>query len=503
MLPLPEKVAPLLPIPSQALLFSLSFFWWRCPHRSVPEQSPQTRDIHFDPFRDPGKFSQLQAAPVTQWESILNTPATPGQQQQFAAMQRACHASGKDTDWTLLQSSLHAARQQQPAPLFVTLSGDLTVHKFACRFYRMDPHGSRAQYVSFAVKTASFVALELKRAFPHSPVYVALGNNDSSCGDYRETPGSLYLRGVARAVAADAGAADRAVILREFPREGDYDIPLPAPMQHSRLIVLQDIFQSSDYRACDGKTDPAAAHEQVRWLERHLAQASAHHESVWVMAHIPPGVSIYPTIESHRNVCGGEAPVMFDSDSSLADALVRYANIVRLVIMGHTHDDELRLLKPAGAPLRSDGHDEIPVKLTPSITPLHGNYPAFMVASVDPVSATLQNYSVFVASNKTGKHADWSREYQWSAAYGMPDFSAASVAQLVARFQADQHGSSPVSRDYQQWFAAGEGKTMGPLLGFFWPSYACSLAHAHPVGFKACLCGGSMPASHEALEKKK
>jgi len=446
-------------------------------------------DIHFDPFHDPGKFKQLQAAPVSRWASILDAAPAPGQARQFAAMQSACNASGVDTDWTLLKSSLEAASQRQPSPLFVTLSGDLTVHQFSCRFHRMDPSGSDTAYIDFAVKTASFVALELKRTFPHSPVYIALGNNDSSCGDYRESPGSLYFQGMAKAVAMDAGRAGRTEILSEFPHQGDYDVPLPSPMEHTRLIVLQDIFQSSNYSACDGKPDPSAAKQQVQWLLHRLAVARAHGEHVWVMSHIPPGVFVYQTIKAHRNVCGGQAPEMFYSSGAMADTLEKFAGTVRLVIMGHTHDDEVRLLKPANAALTGSGSGEIPVKLVPSITPLHGNNPAFVTGKVNARTATLMDYTVWVASNKTGAGTQWKPEYTWSKAYDLPDFSAASVAKLVMRLQDDRHGSSAASRDYEQWFAPGEGKTMGMLLRLFWPSYACSLGHMHAAGYRQCLCG--------------
>jgi sphingomyelin phosphodiesterase acid-like 3 len=448
-------------------------------------------DIHFDPFHDPGKFRQLQAAPLSRWASILNAPPTPGQAKQFREMQSACHASGVDTDWALLQSSLSAASRRQPSPLFVTLSGDLTVHQFGCRFHRMDPNGSGAAYIKFAVKTASFVALELKHAFPHSPVYISLGNNDSSCGDYRESPDSLYFQGMAHAIAADAGPVGRVRILREFPHLGDYDISLPAPMQHTRMIVLQDIFQSSNYSACNGKPDASAAQRQVRWLSHRLALAKAHGEHVWVMSHIPPGVFFYQTLKARRNVCTGQAPVMFYSSDALANTLEEYAGTVRLVLMGHTHNDEVRLLKPAGAAFAGDGAGEIPVKLTPSITPVHGNYPAFITGTVNPRTATLMDYTVSAASNKTGIDTHWKTEYTWSEAYGLPDFSAASVASLVARMQGDIHGSGAASRDYEQWFAAGEGNTMGVLLRLFWPSYVCSLGHMHAAGYRQCVCGGS------------
>lgn len=483
-----------------ALLFILA--------TNLPAQTkmhpPSTRsvvmfsDIHFDPFHDPGKFEQLQAAPVSEWASILNAPASADQAQQFAALQQTCHAHRADTDWPLLTASLHAAQQEQPDPFFVTLSGDLTVHEFSCRFHHMDPDGDATAYMAFAAKTAGFVALQLRQAFPHSPIYISMGNNDSSCGDYRESPDSQYLGDVAKAVAADANSYDRAAILSEFPHEGDYDIPLPGPMQHTRLIVLQDIFQSSNYRSCGNKPDPAAAQQQVAWLQHHLAEAHAHGDHVWVMSHIPPGVDVYQTVKSRRNVCGGQSPDMYFTSEALANTLVQYAGEVRLVILGHTHDDELRLLKPADVPLTDDAGREIPVKLVPSITPVHGNNPAFIVARVNPATATLEDYTVFAASKQSGIGTHWSREYTWSTAYGLPDFSAASVAKLVARFQSDKHSVSALSRDYQNWFAVDESHTQGLLLRFFWPSYACSLSHVHANGFRQCVCGSTATGNEPA-----
>lgn len=446
-------------------------------------------DIHFDPWHDPAHFRQLEAAPVSEWAAILSEPASPDQPQRFAALQKACGAHGVDTDWTLFASSLVAMQRAEPRPAFLTLSGDLTVHEFRCRFEQLDPQGSETAYVAYAAKVASFVAYELKHAYPQTPIYIGLGNNDSSCGDYRESVGSAYLRRVAVAVANAAPRVDRAVILREFPAEGDYDVPLPAPFQHTRLIVLQDIFEASNYSNCENQPDPEAGAEQIAWLGRHLAAARAHGDRVWIMSHIPPGINVYQTIRSNPNVCSQSAPAMFLRSNELVETLLRYAGEIKFAIFAHTHNDELRLLAPPGALMHGSG--AIPVKLVPSITPVHGNNPAFMVAEVDPATAIVKDYTIVVANNQTGQDTRWNPEYSWSTAYGLPDFSAASVAKLITAFEQDPHSESTASHDYQQWFYAGRGRVPAILLRFFWPAYTCSLDHMSAAPYRQCVCGSA------------
>ena len=143
-------------------------------------------DIHFDPFHDPARFDRLRSAPVTQWQQIFSEPDAPTQAADFSGLMDKCKARGVDTPWTLLQSTLAAAHAQSPHPLFVTVSGDLLVHKFDCRFHALAHDSSEAEYSSFAAKTIAYVASELRRAFPATPLYLALGNNDAGCGDYRE-----------------------------------------------------------------------------------------------------------------------------------------------------------------------------------------------------------------------------------------------------------------------------------------------------------------------------
>ena len=270
-------------------------------------------DIHFDPFHDPAKFALLRTAAVSDWARVLSAPDSPTQAGDFAALQKTCKAKGVDTDWPLLASSLKAAQHEQNAPLFVTLSGDLMAHGFECRFQTLAHNGGPAinpdAYAPFAEKTVAFVALQLRLAFPHVPVYLALGNNDSGCGDYHETPGSGFLREVAKSVAQDVPPNERASVLRVFPEQGDYAVALPQPMQHTQLIVLQDIFQSSRYKTCGGAADSAAAKTQIAWLAQQLAEARNSGKQTWVMAHIPPGIDAYSTFR-HGTISAQATPLL-------------------------------------------------------------------------------------------------------------------------------------------------------------------------------------------------
>ena len=399
-------------------------------------------------------------------------------------------------------STLHAAHQQQPHPLLVTISGDLLVHQFDCRFHNLTPHATEAEYSAFAAKTVAFIALQLRETFPHTPIYFALGNNDSGCDDYREDPGSDFLH--ANAANFSAGVlshANRSAILDEFPHLGDYTVTLPAPIRNTRLIVLQDIFESRRYTTCSGTSASDAAAQQIDWLRAQLTAARAAHAHVWIMAHIPPGIDAYSTFTSRRNVCTGQPPVMFLASDALATTLADFPDVIRLALFGHTHMDEFRTITtPDGT---------IPVKLVPSVTPVNGNDPAFTLAQIDPSTATLKDYTVYSASTQTGgvdawdnKDAAWSKEYRYSTTYHLPDLSGASLQKLTTSFIDDKSGSTEASHAYQEFFFVGDpGASKGikatknaAAMKLVWPAYACAITHADAAAFRSCACPASLNA---------
>ena len=232
-------------------------------------------DIHFDPFHDPARAQQLVDAPVGQWSSILSAPPSPNQQQAFAGLQQTCHARGVDTPYALLHSSLQAMRSQQPDAKFMTVSGDLIAHSFSCRYTTLLPGSTQSDYQAFVLKTLSFVMGELRAAFPGVPVYVALGNNDTACGDYRLDTGSDFLVQAGRIVAKGLPHSQQQQALKAFAKGGYYSLTMATAHAGYAPHRRQRHFSSPKYSTCAGRPDFAAATAEMTWLQEQLAAGAA------------------------------------------------------------------------------------------------------------------------------------------------------------------------------------------------------------------------------------
>jgi sphingomyelin phosphodiesterase acid-like 3 len=442
-------------------------------------------DIHFDPFHDPSKVRDLAAVPVSAWLRILGSPPSPNQQQAFEAIQQACHARGVDTPLPLFQSSLEAMRARQPDAKFMMVSGDLIAHAFTCRYSTVFPNAKPGDYQAFVLKTLSFVVGELRSAFQGMPVYVALGNNDTSCGDYKLDAGSGFLAEAGKIVAEGLPKSQRQQALKEFGAGGYYEVAMAEPMLGTRLIVVNDLFMSGKYTTCDGKPDTATATAQLSWLAQQLGDARAAEQKVWLMGHIPPGIDPYSTISTFRDVCGGKAPASFLASDKMAGQLVKYADVVRLGIFAHTHMDELRLLEPEPTDPQAAASHQIAIKLVSSISPVDGNTPTFTIARVDPSSAMLKDYDVVEASNQTGIDTHWTTEYNYKQTYHEPQFSPSTVSELIGKFKADRGAKTAESQAYlRDYFVSDMSHQLIP----FWPEYVCALDHYSVKGFAACFC---------------
>jgi sphingomyelin phosphodiesterase acid-like 3 len=445
-------------------------------------------DLHLDPFHDPAKVPLLVKAPVERWESILGSPDSPTQQADFAAIQSVCGKRGVDTPYALFSSSLRAAKADAPDAKFVTVSGDLLVHTLDCRYriaMKLPPAAGDDESVSaeFAEKTTVFVMKQLESVFAGIPVYLALGNNDSRCNHNRLDMHDAYLRATAQAAIdglVGISEPERKQALATYESAGYYAVTMAAPMKKTRLLVLDDIYMMTKFATCEADDkDQRGAQEQMAWLAKELDGARQRGERVWVLGHIPPEVDLKGSLGKGLAMCLGGGAEMYLSSDALESTLTSHADVVRLAIFGHTHTDELHLLgtKEAG----------IPMKVVASVTPVDGNLPSFTVGKVAPASATLTDYTVYVASNKTGEGTTWAKEYGFDETYHAPSFTARSLDDLIGRFHADSEGTGAESQAYQHHFYKGETRSLpGPL----WQGYVCSLSHPTSDGFAACVCGG-------------
>jgi sphingomyelin phosphodiesterase acid-like 3 len=223
----------------------------------------------------------------------------------------------------------------------------------------------------------------------------------------------------------------------------------------------------------------------MTWLQEQLAEARRTRQKVWVMGHIPPGVDPYSTVAKFKDICGKEAPVLFLSSDKLADVMIEYGDVIRLGIFAHSHMDEMRLLGPEGSDPRASIEPGVAIKLVPSISPVDGNNPSFLVARVNRVSAVLQNYEVIAASNQTGIATLWSREYDYAQAYHEAQFSPSTVKKLIAKFEDDRGAKTEASQEYlRDYYVGDRSAQLKPL----WPLYVCALANHTAKAYAACAC---------------
>jgi sphingomyelin phosphodiesterase acid-like 3 len=441
-------------------------------------------DIHFEPFFDPDKAVQLAAAPVSAWKGILDGAPSADRRQRFASLEQTCQTRGEDTSFSLLESSLEAMRKDAAGARFVTVSGDLIAHAFDCKFGTVFPHAAAGAYQAFVEKTLDFVMEEVDGTFPGVPVYWALGNNDSNCGDYRLDANSEFLATAGEEVAKTLPADERKSAEATFAAGGYYSVRLPEPFRNARLLVLDDLFTSGKYTTCGGKADASGAEAQLAWLAQQLEGARRNREEVWVMAHIPPGVDGHASLARIDQVCGAKGPRMFLSSEKLAEVLAANGDVVKLAIFAHTHMDEVRVLKTEEGASGASAGPGVAVKLVSSISPINGNAPSFTVARVNAQTAGLKDFQVFSASNATGVDTAWNEEYDWGKTYGAAEFSAAAVSKVISGLEADPGAKTEASRAYINNFYVGSS----PLLGLIWPQYVCALRNDSAASFKACVC---------------
>ncbi len=429
-------------------------------------------DLHFDPLRDPAKAERLAAAPTSQWPGILREPATPTQAADFAAMQARCGSkNGLDSDYALLSSALHAASAQAAGVGFVTVSGDLVVHQFECRWKQATGHSKG--YEDFHEKTAEFVIRQVEAVFPGVPVYLALGNNDSSCGDYRMDLHDRYFQATSGAVLAGlvgASKAERVQAERDYLAGGYFSVALPG-LAKTRLLVVDDIYLSRKYQTCAGKQDRSEGEAVLQWLGGQLDEARRRGEAVWVLAHIPPGVDVYNTVAKQRNVCGGDAPESFLADDAFGTLIAKSQETVRLTLLGHTHSDEVRLL------------GDVPAKLVGSVTPVNGNLPTFTVGQVNRRTSALADYAVYMAADKAGA-GPWLKEYDFDQTFGAEAFSTAVLRAQIAEFRKDPDSNDAASKAYEQDFFPG---SPSPLV-LVWPQAVCALGDFSAAAYRSCAC---------------
>jgi len=435
-------------------------------------------DIHFNPFYDPKLVASLIQSDYAKWQTIFARSLVAGYGSHSA-----------DTNYNLFKSALENIYLRAPRPDFIVIAGDFLAHDFQETYAKLTGSSDPKAVDSFIDKTIAFVTLMIARRFPKTPVYPALGNNDSYCGDYRVEPGGEFLRATARTWRGLLNSASNArVFLRTFPVSGSYSAIAPHNKTH-RIIVLNTTFFSSNYKNTCGDPKAEPGNDEMKWLATELQKAAAAKERVWLVYHIPVGIDVYSSVNNGQP---GQAVLLWQSayNQQFIKLVTQNSNLIVAAFAGHIHMDSFQLIQPTNNAPTSFVH------ITPAISPLFGNNPAFDVFTYNRRSAALRDYSAYyfdLSSPASQKNAPvkWQKEYSFAQAFGQPAFSASTLQAVYKLMPADQNG---YLTKYETFYNVSNTASPG-IDANNWRAYWCGIANLTVPEYLGCISNSTKQQS--------
>jgi sphingomyelin phosphodiesterase acid-like 3 len=239
------------------------------------------------------------------------------------------------------------------------------------------------------------------------------------------------------------------------------------------VIAVNSVYFSPIYQnACsEGDADPAM--EEMRWLGSELAQARDNKDKVWLIFHIPPGIDGYATSHSKESRPEKTAfmwkPVYTEEFQKL---LKQYHNTVTVSLAGHEHMDDFRLISNSL------------VLMTPAVSPVFKQNPAFRVVSVRPDGA-LSDATTYYLSNLAdilnGMAPEWKLEYSFASTWGLSQLDFKNFSKLYREIEAKSAVRDRWSTLYSVSHPQGNTITRQTF-----PQLFCATGNATEANFEAC-----------------
>lgn len=431
-------------------------------------------DLHLNPFTAPELAPRLAATEPKEWPSVF-----------ASANGQGFPARGADTNQALLASALDALSGTAGDADLVVVTGDLLAHRFqetAAQVLGTSPTSDIVR--ALASKTALHVVGALRRALPGRPVLLALGNNDSECGDYQLEPGGAFLASLRDMVRELAGPDRLAQDFDQTYMAGGYYAMSHPTLAGVTILAVNDVLWSTDYRDVCGTSGDQAAEAMMDWLERQLGEARAAGRRVWLVHHIPVGIDAYATLHASTELsCPARVtPFLKEPFASRFGQLLRdYAAAIQAVFAGHTHQDSYRLVLDAGASVGVE-------KVTPSISPVFGNNPGFHLFSYDRQTGDMIDFSTWYLANleqaSVTAPGEWRREYVFTEAYGQPTYSAAAVERIAEVMLGAGAEAEGLRNTFRRLYSVSHGEIPAGALA----AYACAISNPTASSYAACYC---------------
>lgn len=285
-------------------------------------------------------------------------------------------------------------------PAFILLQGDLA--------------GYDRSYSTETYDDEKYVLQQINQAFPNIPILSVFGNNDSLEKDYGVFyyPPGIQDTHSQYEIALTTGwhdgylstgkqclisSATYPCIINEDKINGYYSAYIAS---HLRLISLNSVmFAASKHNT----SQQNIADQQLAWLETQLVTARLRNDSVLIVSHIPFGNNIFDNSAFWRTA----------DQEPFYNLLSRYKNNIIGVLSGHTHMEELKVLKD------NANNNVGALVFTAGLSTSHGNAPSvktfFLGRSFNNWSIT--NYETFNFLNNAANVFSLHKLYDFASYY--------------------------------------------------------------------------------------
>jgi hypothetical protein len=205
---------------------------------------------------------------------------------------------------------------------------------------------------------------------------------------------------------------------------------------------------------------------QFTWLNAQLAAARSAGQKAWIIMHVPPGVYMGGTNDNTGQLSSAGMMWFEDYQNNFLNILSAYPGLVSVILAGHTHMDEYRILSP-----------EYVLEITPGISPVFANDPAYKLFTFDNATFAPVDYQSIKYSLASAPSA-FTSNYIFSEAYPLTSCSEASMIKLFPELAAN----SAIQASYRKFFYSGSA-SQNTITDLNWPAYWSCVGNVSELAF--------------------
>ena len=426
-------------------------------------------DVHFDPFYDTSLVEKLIKSGYKKWEKIF-----------LSSKIKSLSSYGSDSNYPLFRSTLQDMKTRISNPEIIIITGDFMSHNFNENFKKYSRSDSKKALDAFIRKTIGFTQFMITKYFPSAQIFTTVGNDDADCGNYMIEPGGKFLKEFNRLWSPYIIRNDKSKLFNHTFRTGAFGTADIRNAGKNKMIILNTVFFSVNYKNLCGDTLSDPGGDELVWLRETLSNCRSAGSKAWLSFHIPPGIDIYNTIHGKGNCEERIFPAWEQNYNETFLRIIKdYPDVIKASFGGHFHRDAFRVI--------CNGNDPVSfIHLTPSISPVYGNNPAYHIFTYDQSKQELLNYETYYLKNLNTDSAQWTFEYDFKNSFDQDNITPASLKSVSGLIFSDKN----YREKYIRYYSAGNDKSFSGEYEE-WIYNWCGIGNLEKRDYSNCLCSDS------------